>query len=90
MIDEKEDCYKIKLAITVNTFAKYNDSSRVAAKQTNKQTNKKTQRHRNWRTFRQKDKKTYSQIDTQVNLQWTYAHREVNTKLKMRPCVLLL
>ena len=40
MIDEKEDCYKIKLAITVNTFAKYNDSSRVAAKQTNKQTNK--------------------------------------------------
>ena len=38
MIDEKEDCYKIKLAITVNTFAKYNDSSRVAAKQTNKQT----------------------------------------------------
>ena len=72
--------------ITVKTFSKYNDRSRVAAKQTNKQ----TKRHRNWKTIRQENKKTYLQIDKQADLQWTYAHTEVNKKLKMRPYVLLL
>ena len=54
MIDENEDCVtESKLIVTVKTFSKYNDRSRLAAKQTNKQ----TQRHRNWQTFRQKAKK---------------------------------
>ena len=55
MIDGNEDCVtKSKLSITVKKLSKYNDSSRVAAKQKNKQ----TQRHKNWKKFRQK-KKTY-------------------------------
>ena len=29
-------CYKIKLTTTIKTFTKYNDTSRVAAKQTNR------------------------------------------------------
>ena len=61
-------CYKIKLAKLVKTFTKHNDSSRVAAKQANK---KQTRRHRNWGTFRQKNKKTYQQIHTQADLQCT-------------------
>ena len=87
MIDENEDCVtKSKLAITVKIFSKCNYRSRVVAKQTNKQ----TQRHKNRQAFRQENKKTYLQIDTQAELQWTYAHTEVNKKLKMRPSVLLL
>ena len=51
MIDENNDCVtKSKLTITVKTLCKYNDRSRVAAKQ--KKTNKQTQRHRNWQTFK--------------------------------------
>ena len=43
MIDENEDYVtKSKLTITVKTLSKYNDRNRVAAKQTNKQ----SQRHR--------------------------------------------
>ena len=41
---------KSKLATTVKTLSKYSNRSRVASKQTNKQ----TQRHRNWKTFRYK------------------------------------
>ena len=53
MIDENEDCVtKSKLTITVKTVSKYNERSRVAAKQANKQ----SQRQRNWRTFSQKKK----------------------------------
>ena len=37
MIDENEDCItKSRLTMTVKTFSKYNDRSRVAAKQTNR------------------------------------------------------
>ena len=51
MIDENEDYFtKSKLAITVKTFGKYNDRSRVPTEQTNKN----TQRHRKWQTFRKK------------------------------------
>ena len=49
---------KIKTYNNSKGTSKYNDRSRVAAKQTNKQ----TQRHRNWQTFRQKKEKTYFQI----------------------------
>ena len=53
MIDENEDCViKSKLTITVKTVSKYNERSRVAAKQANKQ----SQRQTNWRTFSQKKK----------------------------------
>ena len=51
------DDYKNKHCVTksklynncIKTLSKYEDSYRVAAKQTNKQ----TQRHSNWQTFRQ-------------------------------------
>ena len=44
MIDENKDCVtKSKLTITVKTFNKYNGRSRIAAKQTDKE----TQKHRN-------------------------------------------
>ena len=43
MIDEYNDCAtKSKLTITVKSLSKYNDRSRVAAKQINKQTKKQT------------------------------------------------
>ena len=87
MIDENEDYVaKSKLTITVKTFTKYNDKNRVAAKQTNKQ----IQRHRKQQNMRQKNKKTYLQIDTEADIQWTNAKREVNKKWQMRPYVLLL
>ena len=38
-------CHKIKLTTAIKTFTKYNERSRVASKQTNKQT-QQTQRHR--------------------------------------------
>ena len=48
MIDENNDCVvKSKLTMTIKTLSKYNDRSRVAAKQTNRQ----TQRHRNWQNI---------------------------------------
>ena len=47
---------------------------------------KQTQRYRNWQTFRKKKLK----IETQADLESTYAHSEVNTKLNMRSYVLLL
>ena len=51
MIDENNNCVtKSKLTVTVKLFSKYNERSRLAAKQTNNQ----TQRHRNWETFKQK------------------------------------
>ena len=53
MIYENKDVAKSKLTITVKTFSKYNDKSRVAAKETNKQ----TLRHGDLQTFRQKNKK---------------------------------
>ena len=40
--------------------------------------------------MRQKNKKTYLQIDTEADIQWTNAKREVNKKWQMRPYVLLL
>ena len=68
--DENKDYVtKSKLTIAANTLRKYIDWSRVAAKQTNKQTNKQTQRYRNWKTFSQKNKKTYLQIDVQADFQ---------------------
>ena len=57
--------------MTVKTLSKYNDRSRIAAKQTNKQ----TQRQRNWQTFRQRNKKLYLKIDAEADLQ-------VNTRTK--------
>ena len=42
MIDENDCIAKSKLTITVKTLSKYNEQSRVVAKQTNKY----TQRHR--------------------------------------------
>ena len=67
---------KLRLKITVNAFSKYNDRNRVAAKQTDKQ----TQRHRKQQTYRQKNKKTYLQIGIEADLQWTNAHRKVTKK----------
>ena len=78
IIDENKDCVtKSKLKIKVHTISKYNDKSRVAAKQTNIQNH----RHRNWQTFRQKNipkEQKNIQTDAQADLQWTHAHREVN------------
>ena len=45
MIDENNNCVtKPKLTITVSLFSKYNERSRLAAKQTNKQTYSETQK----------------------------------------------
>ena len=69
MIDENE---KPKLKITVQAFSKYNDRNRVAAKQTNKQ----TQRHRKQQTYRQKNKKhTYKQTQKQTCSGQTHTER---------------
>ena len=71
MIDNNEDC------VTKSNLQKQEthlpNIMIGAGQQSNKETIKQTQRHRNWRTFRQKSKKTYLQI-TQADLQWTYAH----------------
>ena len=69
-----------KLTTTVKKFTRYNDRSRVAVKQTNKKVDSETQKLANIQT--EKQKKKYLQIETQADLQSTYAHREVNTKLK--------
>ena len=70
MVAENKDCaLKSKLTKTVKALSKYNGRTRVATKQlkqTNKQTNKRTnrqtkhtnkqtQRHKNWKTFKQKN-----------------------------------
>ena len=76
MIDKYKDCTtKSKLAIKVKTVSKYNDRSRVAAKQTNKQ----TQKNRNRKTYL-KNKKTYSQIDAEADLLQAHTQTEVNKK----------
>ena len=79
MIDENKDYgTKSKLTIAVKTLSKYNGRNVEAANETNKQ----TQKHRNWQTFRLKNKKTYLQIDTQVDLQWTQTNTEINKIMK--------
>ena len=51
MINENRDCAtESKLTITLRTLSKY-DMSRLATRQTKKQ----TQRHRNWQIFRRKN-----------------------------------
>ena len=88
MIDKNKDCVtKSKLTITVKAFSKYNDTSRLAVKQTNKQADSEIQK---LAKIQAESEKTYLQLDTQADLQWIYAHTEVNKKLKMKPCVLLL
>ena len=55
MIDENKDCViKSKLVITVKALRKYNDRSRVVAKQTNKQN-----RFRNTETGKHLRRTTY-------------------------------
>ena len=45
MIDKNKDCVtKSKLTITVKAFSKYNDRSRLAVKQTNKQADSEIQK----------------------------------------------
>ena len=66
MIVENEER---KLKITVQTFSKYNDRDRVAAKQINKQ----TQRHRVANIEAEKQK-SYLKIDIAGDLRWTNAH----------------
>ena len=83
MIGENEDCVK-KSNLQQQQDIRYIDRSRVVAKQ--KKQMKQTQRYRNWQTFRKKKLK----IETQADLESTYAHSEVNTKLNMRSYVLLL
>ena len=80
MIDENGNYVtKSKLTITVKTFSKYNDKSRVAAKQANKQTQRHTHKKKYILSGR-KAKKQYLQIDSQADLKWTNAHIEVNKK----------
>ena len=61
--------------------SKYNDWSRGAAKQTNKQTSrlrdKKTDQYLHKKTY-WRNKKTYLQTDAQADLLWTNAQRELN------------
>ena len=72
MIEENKDYVtKSKLTMTVKTFGKYNDRSRIVAKQTNKQ----TQRYRNWQNFRQKKNPTYKQTQTQTCSGQTHTER---------------
>ena len=53
MTDENEDCVtKSKLTITVKTFNKYNDRSRLAAKQTNRLRDRETGKHLGSKTKR--------------------------------------
>ena len=59
-------CYKIKLTITVKTFTRYNDRSRVAAKQTNKQkTDSETGEHLGRKTKKYTCKYTHKQTWSQ-------------------------
>ena len=74
MIDENNGCFtKSKLTITAKTLCKHNDWSRVAAKQTNKQTYLETQKNK-------KQKNTHLQTEAQTDLLWTHAHKELDTK----------
>ena len=55
MIDKNNDfVIKSKLTLTVKTLSKYNDRNRVAAKQTNKQTDSDTQKLTNIQEEKQK------------------------------------
>ena len=79
MIDEKKDCVaKLQLKITVKTLRKCYDSSRVAAKHTDKQTqDTETSKHLDRKTKAH----TYKQIHKQ-SYKWTHAQREVNKNEK--------
>ena len=82
---ENNGCVKkSKLTITVNILSKYNQRSRVAAKQANKQTYSETQNLRNIQVEKILQEEKYIQIDAQADLLWTHAHRELNKKWKMR------
>ena len=85
IIDENKDyCFiKSKLVITVKILRKYNDRSRVVAKQTNKQTNKQTkqtQKHRNWQTLL--SRKTYLSTKKKYLKNKRISRRTVNTRTK--------
>ena len=75
---------KSNLTITVKTLTKYNDRSRVAAKQTNKQTDSETKKLINIQAEKLK-KKTYLQLDLlllqlEFHLLLTHIQKEVNKK----------
>ena len=75
---------KSNLTITVKTLTKYNDRSRVAAKQTNKQTDSETKKLTNIQAEKLK-KKTYLQLDLlllqlEFHLLLTHIQKEVNKK----------
>ena len=82
MIGENEDCVK-KSNLQQQEDIRYIDRSRVVAKQKNK-----WNRLRDTETGEHLEKKL--KIKTQADLESTYAHSEVNTKLNMRSYVLLL
>ena len=76
MIDKNNDfVIKSKLTLTVKTLSKYNDRNRVAAKQTNKQTDSDTQKLTNIQEEKQKV------ILTQTHKQ-TYKRRHAQREKK--------
>ena len=76
MIDKNNDfVIKSKLTLTVKTHSKYNDRNRVAAKQTNKQTDSDTQKLTNIQEEKQKV------ILTQTHKQ-TYKRRHAQREIK--------
>ena len=80
MIVDDNYVTKSNLTITVKTLTKYNDRSKVAAKQTNKQTDSVTN------IWAEKlKKKTYLQLDLlllqlELHLLSTHIQKEVNKK----------
>ena len=92
MIDKNKDCViKSKLTITVKTFSKYNDRSRLAAKQTNKQTNRLRDIEASKNLGRKrKNILTYRYTGRLALDIRTHRGEKLKKKLKMKPCALLL
>ena len=81
MIVDDNYVTKSNLTITVKTLTKYNDRSKVAAKQTNRLRDKETDKH----LGRKIKKKTYLQLDLlllqlELHLLSTHIQKEVNKK----------
>ena len=85
MIVDDNYVTKSNLTITVKTLTKYNDRSKVAAKQTNKQTNRLRDKETDKHLGRKIKKKTYLQLDLlllqlELHLLSTHIQKEVNKK----------
>ena len=91
MIDENKGYVaKSKLTITVKTLGKYNDRSRVAAKQTNRLRNTEVDKHLARKHTKGRKRHTSNRPTSTLTVD-TRSERELNKKMKNKaPYVLLL